>query len=175
MTPPHPLAVTRRAIAHLLDASKAADARASYYAFDHPENRTTIVQHPFSSGHALGYVCLSRTGLDLFRPLLTMRLPWGDMDTSSDLLRSALPAGAAVLMSVPALYMPLTGARFEIQQQSEMAFYALDRGRHEPIVNVLTTRSAGANGLPRFAIRMMVRWRQAPILIGSRAALPRSV
>ena len=153
MTQPNSLQTTRRAISQLLDHKRPADARAAYYAFDHADERTTIVPWPVEGGRAKGYICFSRTGLDLFRPLVTMRLPWGDMSASSEVVYNALPPGASVMMSVPSLYMPLIDALFDSQQQSEMAFYALDRGHHEPILNVLVSRSNSANGLPRYVIR----------------------
>ena len=143
----------RRAISHLLDRTRVSDARAAYYALDHAENRTTLVTWPADTRRALGYICFSQTGLDLFRPLVTMQLPWGDMQASTNLVYSAMPPGASVLMSVPSLYAPLIDALFDSHRKTEMAFYALDRGRHEPIINVLVTQGQGANGLPRFAIR----------------------
>lgn len=150
---PISLAKSRTAIRHLLDSRNSADSRAAYYAFDHPDNRTTLITYPAETGHALGYVCLSRTGLDLFRPLVTMRLPWGDMQASSDLIYSALPVGAPVMLSVPTLYMPLISALFDIQSQQETLFYVLERSRHEPIINVLVSQSKGVNGLPRYTIK----------------------
>ena len=153
MTQSSSLAASRRAIRHLLDERDSAESRNAYYAFHHPDNRTTLTTYPADSGHALGYICQSRTGLDLFRPFITMRLPWGDVQASSDLIYNALPAGAPVMLSVPSLYMPLISALFDIQSQTETAFYLLNRRRHEPIINVLVTTGTGANGLPRFAVK----------------------
>ena len=49
---------------------------AAYYALHHPDDKTTLVVPPTAEGQrANGYVALSRTGIDLFRPLVTMRLP----------------------------------------------------------------------------------------------------
>ena len=61
------LASSRRAISHLLDHRRPADGRAAYYAFDHADERTTILPCPAETKRAKGYVCFSRTGLDLFR------------------------------------------------------------------------------------------------------------
>ena len=66
----------RRAIRHLLREDDPADAMAAYYALYHPDDKTTLVVPPTTEGQrANGYVALSRTGIDLFRPLVTMRLP----------------------------------------------------------------------------------------------------
>ena len=62
----------------LLDEIKPADALASYYAFYHPDQKTSLILYPPAATVAQGYIALSRTGMDLFRPLLTMRLPLDD-------------------------------------------------------------------------------------------------
>lgn len=152
----------RRAMRHLLREQDAADAMAAYYAFHHPDRKTTLVLWPEgvaedAGGRADGYVALSRTGIDLFRPLVTMRLPT-DLDAfatqaAADLLRLALAPGQPVILNVPARYRPIIGALFDIQSEEYLRLYALDARRFEPIVNVLVTRSDGANGLPRFTIR----------------------
>ena len=164
-----PLADRRRAIRHLLDPQKSADARASHYAFDHADNRTTLITYPTHTARATGYVCLSRTGLDLFRPLMTMRLPEGDMMGGIELIYSALPVGASVLMSVGIRDLPIIRAVFQIEREQMTSVMALDRGRFEPIANVLTTSEKGPNGTPRVVIRhngdtmasANVNWRSA--------------
>lgn len=143
----------RRAIRHLIDARDSADSRADYYAFHHADFKTQLVTHRPDTAWAVGYVCLSRTGLDLFRPLVTMRLPLGDAQACRALLRRALPEGLSVIMSVPDSHVPLLSALCDIQRTEEMALMALDRGRFEPIINVLVTTETQANDLPRYVIR----------------------
>ena len=65
----------RRAIRSLLDERNPADAQAIYYAYNHPDEKTQLITYPPEASVAKGYVCIARTGIDLFRPLLTMRLP----------------------------------------------------------------------------------------------------
>jgi GNAT superfamily N-acetyltransferase len=142
----------RRAIRHLIDEREPVDALADYYAFHHPDFRTQLVTHRPDTAWAMGYVCLSRTGFDLFRPFVTMRLPWGDMEASRSLLTRSLPEGLPVILSVPALYMPLIHAICDVQTADEMALLALDRGRFEPIINVLVTSERTARDLPRYVI-----------------------
>ena len=74
------LKARRQAIRHLLREGEAADAMAAYYAYHHPDEKTTLVLSPEGveakpTARADGYITLSRTGMDLFRPLVTMRLP----------------------------------------------------------------------------------------------------
>jgi hypothetical protein len=147
------LAASHRAIRHLLDERSPADAAASYYAFYHPDGQTQLLPYPAGVERAQGYVALSRTGLDLFRPLLTLRLPIQDMAVSANVIYHELAPGTAVILLAPHTYLPLLQALFEIHSEEHLDVLMLDRGRFEPIINVLVTSSAGPNGLPRFIIR----------------------
>ena len=132
----------RRAIRHLLREDDPADAMAAYYALYHPDDKTTLVVPPTTEGQrANGYVALSRTGIDLFRPLVTMRLPTdrdpAAVQAAADLLRLALGSGQPVILSAPVRYMPLLRALFDIQSEEQLRLYALAARAFEPIVNVL--------------------------------------
>ncbi|HOU40139.1 MAG TPA: GNAT family N-acetyltransferase [Promineifilum sp.] len=148
----------RRAIRHLLREREPADAMAAYYALYHPDERTTLIVSPLVDGqHADGYVALSRTGIDLFRPLVTMRLPTDRDPTATEaaaaLLRQALGPGQPVIISAPDRYLPLLRALGDTQSEERLRLYALDGRRFEPVINVLVTRGEGPGGLPRFTIR----------------------
>jgi hypothetical protein len=147
------LAAIRRAIRHLLDEHNPADAAASYYAFYHPDAQTQILPYPAGAPRAQGYVTLSRTGLDLFRPLLTLRLPIQDMAASADVIYQSLAPGTAVILLAPVAYLPLLQALFEVHSEEHLDVLILDRTRFEPIINVLVSSTTGPNGLPRFVIR----------------------
>ena len=95
------LSESRQAIRRLLDERLPADAIASYYAFYHPDHKTQLVTYPVGTGQVTGYVALSRTGMDLFRPLVTMRLPIADLEASADLIYQAMVPGSAVIISCP--------------------------------------------------------------------------
>lgn len=151
------LEATRRRIRRLLREREPADAMAAYYALYHPAERTTLVTSPEGAEQADGYIALSRTGIDLFRPLVTMRLPT-DRDPAAqqaalDLFEQALGPGQPVILSAPARYMPLIRAAFDIQSEEPLRLYVLDPQRFEPIINVLVTRATGPGDLPRFTIR----------------------
>jgi len=91
--------------------------------------------------------------MDLFRPLVTMRLPIKEMETSADIIYHALEPGAELILNVPEAYGPLIHALFEVQTEERLLLFALKATRFEPLVNVLITQDKGANGLPRFVIR----------------------
>lgn len=156
------LQARRRAIRHLLNEREPQDAMAAYYAFHHADDKTSMFLSPADVEAnpvtpADGYVALSRTGIDLFRPLVTMRLPI-DHDpragqSAVDLIGRVFTPGQPVILSIPARYRPLIDALFDVQTDELLRLYMLDPARFEPIINVLVTRSIGPGGLPRYSIR----------------------
>ena len=150
---------SRRAMRHLLDDKSPSDAAASYYALHLKEEKTSLFTHPAGAARADGYVCLSRTGFDLFRPLVTMRFPESgdrsgfDLAVAKELIFQAIPAGADVILSVPLSYSPLISALFEVDKEQRLKLFVLDRGRFQPIINVFVTKGQSYDGLPRFVIR----------------------
>lgn len=143
----------RRSVRHLLDERNPADGIADYFAFHHPEDRTSLVIIPENSVRADGYIALSRTGMDLFRPFLTMRLPEHDTNLAAQLIYQALPEGTAVILNAPLRYGPILHALFKVETEERLMLYVLSDAPHEPIINVLVTQDLGANGLTRFLIR----------------------
>jgi len=126
---------------------------AAYFAFHHPDNMTQIITYPADAERAQGYAAFSRTGMDLFRPLVTLRLPQGDMRAGAALIEQAVAAGTAVILSCRPQEYPLVQATFDIQTEETLLTYVLDRSRFEPIINVLVTNERGPNNLPRFVIQ----------------------
>jgi RimJ/RimL family protein N-acetyltransferase len=100
-------------------------------------------------------VILSRTGIDLFRPLVTMRLPDGGQDYTAavELLQRAFQPGMPLIATVPVAYLPLLRALFDIQSEETLRLYALDQRRFEPVINVLVTQTTASNQWPRYIIR----------------------
>ena len=144
---------SRRAIRLLLDERQPADAVASYYAFHHPDHKTQLLTYPANANRAAGYIALSRTGMDLFRPLVTLRLPDADMAASVELIYQVLLPGTAVILITPLAYRSLLQAVFDIQAEEHLRILMLERARFEPIINVLVVQTTGPNNLPRFIIR----------------------
>ncbi|MFN2188398.1 MAG: hypothetical protein ACK2T3_06525, partial [Candidatus Promineifilaceae bacterium] len=122
-----PLAEKRKAVRHLLDPESPSDAAESYYAFYHAENRTQLYTFPPDSTVGVrGYVCLSRTGMDLFRPLMTMRFPeigeapGYDVEAAGAMIAQAIPEGSDVIIKSPASYAPLLSAFFEVNVEQRL-------------------------------------------------------
>ncbi len=148
---PDNLLQKRQAIQHLLKPRGAADAMASYYALHHPEDRSSLLVHHASNNRADGFLVLSRTGMDLFRPLMTLRA--SSEQVAAELLESAVPPEADVMIAVPLNLRPLIEAFFTIRGETTAIIYQLDRVRFQPIINVLVTRAPTPGGDPRFVIR----------------------
>lgn len=152
------LAEQRRAIRPLLNPNLPRDAMDDYFAFHHPDGRTRLVIWPEETFQArsvaTGYVAISRTGMDLFRPLITLRLPPLDMDASVALVYKALEPGTAVLLSAPESYYPLIAALCDIEVEEHLALYALEPARFKPVINVLVSKSYGPEDMPRFSVRL---------------------
>jgi ribosomal protein S18 acetylase RimI-like enzyme len=150
------LAARRRAIRPLLNERIPADAAEVYYAFYHGGNKTQLILSPPSSAEttmsANGYLAISRTGIDLFRPLLTMRLPEDHQEVAA-LFATALPPGANVFINAPAGYEPLLKAFFDVQTEQTLRLLRLDAGSFRPVINVLVVRTDTPDGLPRYVVR----------------------
>lgn len=146
------LAEKRRAIRPLLHEHDPVDAISAYYAYYHDDNKTNIALFPPETRPATGYLCFSRTGIDLFRPLVTMRLPTIP-DDAADLFYSAMPPGTDVIISAPESYLPLLGAFFEIQREEHLMVFKLNSGQFEPVINVLVAREDTPDGRTGFVIR----------------------
>ncbi len=181
----------RRAIQHLLNPRSPADALASYYAVYHPEDRTSLVIQRNAQNRVVGLLTLSRTGMDLFRPLLTMRLAADEpIETAAELLTSSLPPEVAVIVAVPLALRPAIEAFFTVSGETTTTIYGLQRASFQPIINVLVTRAPTPAGDPRFVIRGQsfdrgaspvgptlaaagVNWRSPPLPISMSKLIPR--
>jgi hypothetical protein len=138
----------RSALQPLLNDHSPADALASYYAFNHPADRTEIFEHRSADlGRADGFLVRARTGLDLFRPLVTFR---ADSEaTALALFRDGLLPHRPVYLVAPeslgnwaAKYLNLTDIELH-------RIYRFDPDRYRPEINVLLVSGAGPDGTPR--------------------------
>lgn len=142
----------RHAIRHLLDERHPAHAMAAYYALNHPGDRTTLIPWPSPPTRATAYLCLSMTGLDLFRPLLTSHLPITSEATAA-LFHDVLPPGAALLISAPVQERPILAALFDVEQEAILRLFDYRQLRTEPELNVLMSQETTPQGWPRFIIQ----------------------
>jgi hypothetical protein len=140
----------RQQVRRLINDSSAADAPTAYYALFHPPDRSTLFVRTDDSGRARGFAGVFRTGLDLFRPLVTMCCP--NPECAAGLLAKALTPGRPYIFFAALNQLPLVGGSFEIHHQRTLHIYRLTLSRFEPVINVLVVRRDTPDGLPRCVI-----------------------
>jgi RimJ/RimL family protein N-acetyltransferase len=141
----------RTSLRMLLDPRRAGDAMASYYALSHPAAKTRLWVHQSPAGRQDGFLLRAQTGLDLFRPLVTLRAP--DDLATGELLRAAFPAPQAAIFSFPEplglWLLPL----LTVESMMQLLVLRLNPARLEPLINILVQRTNSPGGLPRYEIR----------------------
>jgi RimJ/RimL family protein N-acetyltransferase len=149
IAPLHPEA--RTGLRTLLDPGRAGDAMASYYALSHPAAKTKLWVHRSPAGRQDGFILRAQTGMDLFRPLVTLRAP--DAEAAGELLAAAFPAAQAAMFSFPESLglwvLPLLSAETMMQ----LRMLRLNPARLEPLINILVQRTNSPGGSPRYEIR----------------------
>jgi RimJ/RimL family protein N-acetyltransferase len=140
----------RTLVRRLLDDSSAADAPTAYYALFHDPTRSTLSIKQDESGQVLGFAGRFQTGIDLFRPLVTLRCQ--DAEIAADLLAQALIPEHPYILFTSLNQYPLVGGSFEIDNHRVLHIYRLDVRRFQPVINVLVKRNTAYDGTPRGVI-----------------------
>lgn len=140
----------RQQIRPIFARHRAEDARDAYYALWHPPEKTTLVVP--EEGAANGYVCLARTGIDLFRPLVTMRLPTDEIEKVK-LIYRAIPVGMPIVLSVQPAEVALVRALFAIESEEEVAVLQLSADLYQPLINIFVSYELTPNQTPSYVVR----------------------
>ena len=139
----------------LLDTRSPADALASYYALHHAADRSELFVQPENAADSnaplTGFLVRARTGLDLFRPLVTFRAQ-NEADAAALFERGLMP-GRPAYLTVPVALAPWANKHLAVTDAELHRVYRLNPQRYQPILNVLAVTSNGADGLPRVEIR----------------------
>ena len=139
----------------LLDTRSSADALASYYALYHAPARSELFVHPERAAPgaepAAGFLVRARTGLDLFRPLVTFRGP--NEAVVAALVERGLQPGRPTYLTVPERLAPWANKYLTVTEAELHRVYRHNPQRYQPIINVLVVTNTGADGLPRCEIR----------------------
>ena len=134
----------------LLNEFDAADGLATYYTLHHKPERTMLVVHHNDNGKADGFVVRCQTGIDLFRPVVTMRLR-GNGDVA-ELLDQALQPGRPYILVVPASLQDRVESHLELTDITHNQILRLDPNRYHPEINVLVSTRVDEAGHPRAEI-----------------------
>jgi hypothetical protein len=140
----------RQAIRPLLSPADPADALTSYYALWHDPHRTQLTLHHDARGRTDGFIAVCQTGIDLFRPLVTLR--GQDSTAIGELLQATLVTGRPYQVIVPVMLAAAVREHMQFTQTSLMQVHLLEPSRFQPIINVLVQRVTSADGTPRFQI-----------------------
>ncbi len=140
----------RHVIAPLFDLHSAADAPTAYYALYHDPNRSALSVRTGADGQPMGFVGRFQTGIDLFRPVLSLRCPTAEM--AADLLAEACSIGRPYLLFSNLNQLPLVGGSLEVSNERILSIYALDPSRFKPIINVMVTTKTAPDGTRRAEI-----------------------
>lgn len=151
MTTPTVFDPRRASLRPVLNENSVADALASYYAFYHPPDRAEVVTHPPASNPPEGFLVRARTGLDLFRPLVTYRAPSEAVAVA--LFQAGLPPGRPVYLTVPESLALWANKHLTVTEAALHRVYRFNATHSEPVINVLALMSAGPDGAPRCEIR----------------------
>lgn len=144
------LSEQRRIVRRLVDDSSPKDAPTAYYALFHDPQRSRLFTATGDNGSPYGFVGRFQTGLDLFRPLVTMVCR--NAEVAEDLFAQALVPGRPYIFFANLNQLPLAGSTLHLENQQILQTYRLDVMRFKPQVNVLVTRKRAANGTPRCEI-----------------------
>jgi RimJ/RimL family protein N-acetyltransferase len=140
----------RKRIRHLLDPTSAIDAPTAYYALFHNPAKSTLTIQTGADGRALGFVAECRTGIDLFRTVITLRC--ADAEAAADLLHRALTPNRAYILFALTDQVAYSGGSLQIDTQRTLHIYRLDRSRFEPEINVLVKQRTAPDGSLRCVI-----------------------
>jgi len=153
MTAPASRAALRASLRSLFDERSPADALAVYYLFHHAPDRTELFVHSEAAGAARpdGFLVRARTGLDLFRPLVTFRAR--TEAAAQALFQDGLAAGRPVYLTVPAALAGWANKFLSVSDAEMHRVYRLNPARFQPEVNVLVLTGASPDGAPRCEIQ----------------------
>jgi GNAT superfamily N-acetyltransferase len=146
------LAPLRAAARALLDERAPRDALACYYAFYHAADRTELFAHQSPiTGLVEGVLIRARTGMDLFRPLVTLRATTAE--AALTVTRAALRPGWPVYLTVPEIEFRWVQPHLTLTDPETHRLYALHPARLQTFLNVLVVTSTAPDGAPRCEIR----------------------
>jgi ribosomal protein S18 acetylase RimI-like enzyme len=140
----------RKLIGALFDIASPADAPSAYYALYHDPARSTLYSRAGSNGDAIAYAGRFQTGIDLFRPLISMRC-W-NAEIAADLLAEALSVGRHYLFFANLNQLPMLGGSMAVSNERILCTYTLDPARFRSEINILVTTKLAPDGTPRAEI-----------------------
>ncbi len=134
----------------LLDDSSFADAPTAYYALFHDPARSVLFTEVDEAGRTAGFVGRFQTGIDLFRPLVTLQCR--DADCAARLLQQALQPDRPYILFAKLNQFSLVGGSLRVDSYRILDIYRLEVRRFQPVINVLVRQKTSPDGTPRAVI-----------------------
>lgn len=135
----------------LINKAAVYDAMASYYACDHEDGQVEVYGAFSGRRNPVGFLVRTRTGMDLFRPLL---IPFvARQEVLTDLLDEVLVPSRPVLLMLPVEQWDWINSSIHLSAEKRMDVYRLDPISYQPVMNVLVQSRESPMGWPRYEIR----------------------
>jgi GNAT superfamily N-acetyltransferase len=135
----------------LLNEFDAADGLAVYYALHHNEQRTSLFVNRDANDQPDGFLARCQTGIDLFRPLVTLRVR-GTNDPVPKLLAASLIPGRPYLFVVPVPLAERLERFVTFNEPITNLIMRLDPDQYKPDINALVVTRPDPDGQPRAEI-----------------------
>lgn len=140
----------RQIVSEILDPKSPADAPTAHYALHHPPERTALDISRDHQSRRTGFVARCQTGLDLFRPLVTMRCFSPQM--ARYLLARILTQNRHYIFFARRDQLTLIRGVMQLSNERILHIYRLDPARFKPVINVMVQQNDAPDGSPRFEI-----------------------
>ncbi len=140
----------RANIRQLINEKSPADAFTAYYALYHDIKRVSLFLHHDPAGRADGFLVRAQTGLDLFRPVVSIRAA-GD-EIALALFRAGLVPNRPYYLVAPLALAGAVNRYLTVADAELLQIYHLDPARFEPQINVMVVSNPSPDGWPRFEI-----------------------
>lgn len=137
----------RKQIRHLFDDSDPSESPTAYYALFHAAAKSALFTAPTESGRVNGFVGRFQTGVDLFRPLITLKCP--NPHVAADLLSQALVIGRPYILFAGLNQLAMVGGSLHIENQRIQRIYTIDPTRFRRELNILVEHKTAHDGTPR--------------------------
>lgn len=140
----------RQQLSGLLPLHDPGLAPTAYYALFHPLEKSTLVAAYDEQGELLGFAGRMQTGIDLFRPLVTLYCQGPTM--AAELLAQVLAPGRPYLLFATQEQLTWTGGSLRVESQRTLNIYALNPREFSPEANVMVQPRRSPDGLPRCVV-----------------------
>ncbi len=145
------LPLLREKASELLNEFDAADGLASYYALYHNGDRCQLALAEGPDGSPEGFIVSCMTGIDLFRPLVTLRLR--GMGGEETLLREGMTAGRPYLLVAPENLVHRLSPYLSVSQVVTYRILRLNPAHFQGEINALVLHSLDPSGNPHTEIK----------------------